>query len=140
MEPKGPLEPSDVPELVELPAHRVEDTHGAETESFVKRYGSGIRQAHACNHPVNVLALEHSKQRAIERRAAAPAKGLWVTVNAGLDGRVVRRLGSPEAATRVPQAPVAGVSRNQQAVWTGITMIIEPSSALRRCKRPQIRM
>jgi hypothetical protein len=59
----------------------VEDTDAAKTEPFMKRHRRGIRQAHACNDPVNVLAFEHSEQRRIERRAAAPPKSLRVTVN-----------------------------------------------------------
>jgi hypothetical protein len=57
----------------------------------------------------------------------------------GFDGRVVRPLGSPAAATRVAPAPVAGVSRNQEAVWTRIAVFIEPPATLRRCKHPHIK-
>ena len=53
-----PLEPGDVPVLVELASHGMKHADRAKPEPLVQRDRSRIRQAHACHDGVNVLVFQ----------------------------------------------------------------------------------
>src|SRR4029079_19318329 len=98
------FEPGDVPEPVELPADRVEHANRPKSKLLVERQRRGIRQADAGDDRPDVFPPEGGKQRGVERRATPASDGVGMAVDAGLNGGVVGRFGTPPAAARVAHA------------------------------------
>ena len=79
LELKWTLEPGDIPELVELPADRVEDTDWSKTEPFVQRQRCGVGETDAGDDRMDVLRIERGEQRRVERSAASASASFRMT-------------------------------------------------------------
>jgi len=82
------LEPSDVPELVELPADRVEDTDGSKAKPLAKGKGCGIWQADT-GHDLWTSSRSSAANRSpVERRPTSASTSVGMTVVSGNKRRI----------------------------------------------------